>query len=303
MIREIEIPFMQYVTSLQNPVTDVAAYVLTFLGNELFYFLMIPLIYWCLSKPFGIRLVYVFLLSVYTNSFLKFWFAVERPIGSEGIQSLFVASAEVGSHYPYDSFPSGHAQGSATLWGMVAITLRSRAFWVFAVVLVFLISVSRLYTGLHWPVDVVTGMTVAALILVIFVKTEKWISGWSLKAKWMAVFLVPLLMMVIFPASEGINYGAFLLGAGIGYMIEARYVGMKISKSWLRKAGALLVGLAGLFLIQEGVKAALPQNLLTGGIRYGLIGLWGLLCAPWLFVKMRLYSSDETQRRRKLKAG
>ncbi|TMW71519.1 phosphatase PAP2 family protein [Alteribacter natronophilus] len=289
MIREYEISFLQYITSLQHPVADAAAYVLTFLGNELFYFLMVPLVYWCLSKAFGIRLVYVFLLSVYTNSLLKSHFAVERPVGTEGINSLFVSSAEVGSHYPYDSFPSGHAQGSATLWGMFAIALKSKAFWIFAFMITGLISFSRLYTGVHWPADVLTGIGAAAVILLGFIVLENWITGMSQKAKWAAIIAVPVLMMMIFPASEGISYGAFLLGAGVGFMMEARHVGMVIPKSWLKKAGALLIGLAGLFIIQEGIKWLLPQTLFTGGLRYGLIGLWGLWAAPWLFVKIGLY--------------
>ncbi|RNA70103.1 phosphatase PAP2 family protein [Alteribacter keqinensis] len=292
IVREWEIGVLQVFTDLQTGAGNAAAYILTFLGNELFYFLMIPLVYWCLSKAFGIRLVYVFLLSVYVNSLLKAMFAVQRPIGIEGVNSLYVSSAEVGSHYPYDSFPSGHAQGSATLWGMTAIWLKSRAFWIFAAVLVLMISMSRLYTGLHWPTDITTGMAVAATILLIYVKTEKWIVGWSIKRKWIAVIVLPLILMGIFPESEGMKYSGFLLGAGIGYLLEAKHIRMKIPSSWVKKAVALFVGLAGLFLLQEGGKIVLGTSLGADALRYGLIGLWGLLGAPYLFVKLRLYETS-----------
>ncbi|MFC0558487.1 hypothetical protein [Halalkalibacter alkalisediminis] len=107
--------FLRTITQYQHPLLDSIAVVLTFLGNEEFYFLLVPLVYWCFSKTAGFRLFYIFLLSVTVNAFLKITYAILRPIGVEGVQSIFISSAEVGSHYPYDSFPSGHAQGSTTL--------------------------------------------------------------------------------------------------------------------------------------------------------------------------------------------
>ncbi len=294
-----ETSVLQSLTQWQTQSLDVLAYILTFLGNELFYFLMVPLVYWCFSKAFGIRLVYVFLLSVYINSFLKAMFAVLRPVGIEGVNSLYVASAEVGSHYPYDSFPSGHAQGSATLWGMVAIWLKSKVFWLFAILLVTAISISRLYVGLHWPTDVITGVAVAAFILVVYVKTDRWVVSWPVKMKWIGAIVLPLVLMVIFPSSEGLKYGGFLLGAGIGYLLEARHLNMKIPASWVKRGLAFIIGLVGLFLIQEGGKVVLGTSLGADGIRYMLIGLWGLLIAPYMFVKIKLYDTDQPKKEAK----
>ncbi|WP_051314773.1 phosphatase PAP2 family protein [Alteribacter aurantiacus] len=299
MMKHWETSVLQSLTQWQTQSLDVLAYILTFLGNELFYFLMVPLVYWCFSKAFGIRLVYVFLLSVYINSFLKAMFAVLRPVGIEGVNSLYVASAEVGSHYPYDSFPSGHAQGSATLWGMVAIWLKSKVFWLFAILLVTAISISRLYVGLHWPTDVITGVAVAAFILVVYVKTDRWVVSWPVKMKWIGAIVLPLVLMVIFPSSEGLKYGGFLLGAGIGYLLEARHLNMKIPASWVKRGLAFIIGLVGLFLIQEGGKVVLGTSLGADGIRYMLIGLWGLLIAPYMFVKIKLYDTDQPKKEAK----
>ncbi len=294
-LREIETSILQQITDWQHPFGNGVAYVLTFLGNELFYFLIIPLVYWCISKSFGIRLVYLFIVSIYINSWLKALFSIQRPVGIEGVQSLYVSSAEVVSHYPYDSFPSGHAQGSATLWGMIAYQLRNRLFWVFAVFLVASISLSRLYVGLHWPTDVLAGIFIAAFIIFLAVKLEKWIVQWPEKAKWFGAIALPIVMMLVFPAPEGMKYGGFLLGAGIGYMVEKKYIKMMIVKSVVKKAGALVIGLAGLFVIQQGVKMGLGDALLVDALRYALIGLWGLWWAPALFIKCRLYKRSRTK--------
>ena len=69
------------------------------------------------------------------------------------------------------SFPSGHALSSACLYGViawfVAASLESPAakagVWIFAVILIFLIGISRVYIGMHYPSDVVAGFLGGAI--------------------------------------------------------------------------------------------------------------------------------------------
>ncbi|MBI6629599.1 phosphatase PAP2 family protein [Pontibaca salina] len=68
------------------------------------------------------------------------------------------------------SFPSGHSMMAAvtylTLGVMLARTerkFRMRAFYIsLAVVLSFLVGISRLFLGVHWPTDVLAGWTLGA---------------------------------------------------------------------------------------------------------------------------------------------
>jgi membrane-associated phospholipid phosphatase len=70
-------------------------------------------------------------------------------------------------------FPSGHALGSFCLYGALAAifsarTSRRRArigIWLAASVLIFLIGLSRIYLGVHYPTDVIAGYG-AALVWV-----------------------------------------------------------------------------------------------------------------------------------------
>lgn len=69
------------------------------------------------------------------------------------------------------SFPSGHAVSSLCLYFVLAWTVTTRlenpamkvAIWICTVVLVFLIGMSRVYIGVHYPTDVLAGF-LAALV-------------------------------------------------------------------------------------------------------------------------------------------
>ncbi|WP_246373119.1 phosphatase PAP2 family protein [Marilutibacter spongiae] len=89
----------------------------------------------------------------------KLLFARERP-------DLW---ASIAPEHNY-SFPSGHAMGSMTLaWVLVLLAWHTRArWWVVAASLAFafLVGLSRLYLGVHYPTDILAGWAAASLWVV-----------------------------------------------------------------------------------------------------------------------------------------
>ena len=77
------------------------------------------------------------------------------------------------------SFPSGHALGSVVLYGIIAYFLAqaypkyASLFYAGAIVLVFAISFSRLYLGVHWPTDILAGWSIGSLWLTICITMLK----------------------------------------------------------------------------------------------------------------------------------
>ena len=68
------------------------------------------------------------------------------------------------------SFPSGHALGSAALYGFLAHVLARRwparrlALYAAGVLMALYVGGGRLYLGVHWPSDVLAGWTLGALL-------------------------------------------------------------------------------------------------------------------------------------------
>ena len=67
------------------------------------------------------------------------------------------------------SFPSGHSLGTFMILGAIAIVLAQRlakkeskiAVYGITGLLIFLVGLSRIYVGVHYPTDVLAGFTLA----------------------------------------------------------------------------------------------------------------------------------------------
>ena len=61
-----------------SPALDHPFKMLTFLGDETFYLVFMPLIYWCIDRRTGGRLFFLLLLSAYLNAVAKVLGMIQR---------------------------------------------------------------------------------------------------------------------------------------------------------------------------------------------------------------------------------
>ena len=129
----------------------------TFLGNGGWFWILCAVV--LLAVPKTRKTGYAAVLSlifgvIVTNLLLKNIVARPRPFAE--IEALIPLIAK-----PTDfSFPSGHTTASFAV-ALVMLRMLPKKIGIPAVVLAALVAFSRLYLGVHYPTDVLTGFVVA----------------------------------------------------------------------------------------------------------------------------------------------
>ena len=273
-----------------SPTLDVPFKAITFMGNQPFYMLLLPLVYWCLNRRVGVRLAIFFLFSAYLNAVAKVLAAQPRPYQVDPLV-LQLSKASGGG------FPSGHTQNAVVVWGYLASELGRVGPWILAGILMVFIPLSRLYLGLHFPIDLLGGYLLGGVLLLLYLWLEPILAAWLTKKglAWQlcAGLLLPLLLVLLVPSAGkyGIITGATLMGMGVGFALERRWVRFRSAGIWWKRVLRFLIGAPVLFTLWLGLKAAFhglePEQIYLFA-RYALVGLWTGLVAPWLFVRLRL---------------
>jgi membrane-associated phospholipid phosphatase len=275
-------PPIEWLQSFRTPLLDLAAHGASFLGDEPFYLVVLPVLYWAVSRRAALRLALLFLASAWLNAALKGLVDLPRP-SPERVATLEPRAS--------GGLPSGHAQNALVFWGYLA-SLRPRAGVVAGVgVVVLTIGVSRLYLGVHFPADLVVGWVVGGVVLAAFLR---WEDEWARRlAAWPAWGLLalavagPAVFLLLYRAHEALPAAATLLGAGVGAVWERRRLGFVVAGPLTHLAARLVVGLAVAVGIWAGLAGPMAP-LGEGGriLRYALLGFWLTGGAPWVFMRL-----------------
>ncbi len=272
-----------------SPALDWPFRAVTFLGNEGFYLFLLPLLYWCLDKRTGTRLLFLFLFSAYLNDVAKILIDQPRPFAHDTrVRALVVADG--------GGLPSGHTQHAVVVWGFLAMKLGRAWAWCMASLLMVLIPLSRLYLGVHFPTDLLGGYLLGALLLFLYDRLGRrlgaLLGAGNLARQLAFAFCLPGLLVLLAPggAKSGLAAGAAMTGAAVGMVLERRWIRFQVSASWLKRLGCFMIGMAVSLVLWAGLKAVLQAPELESlfrFVRYGLLGLWVGLGAPWTFKCLR----------------
>ncbi|HSX25833.1 MAG TPA: phosphatase PAP2 family protein, partial [Chlamydiales bacterium] len=144
-----------------NPFFDFLGY----FDSPYFFYVLVPAIWLGFSYQWGLRIFYWFSLNTIVNSYLKVWIGWPRPSQDLPEIALF--------HPSSGGFPSGGAQLCMFLGGLLIYYGRTRAARIVGVTYILLISYSRLYLGVHYPIDILGGWVIAWLLLFLFIVVQK----------------------------------------------------------------------------------------------------------------------------------
>ena len=288
--------------SVRTPFWDAVFSAVTHLGEETVFMVAAILIFWCVSKQEGYYLLLMGFFGTVVNQFLKLLFRIPRPWVRDPDFTIVESARAQATGY---SFPSGHTQSAACVLGMLALWVRDRVFTVLCVLGVLAVAFSRMYLGVHTPLDVgvslITGAATVAVVPRLFDRAEASVRGrqW-LGAGLMGFALLLLLYVLFWPKGDG-NVTEFdahgvesawtlvgtMLGLLAAWYADQRWLRFDTRAVWWAQALKLALGLALVMAVRVGLKAALDALFgdapFTDGVRYLCIALTGGVLWPMTF--------------------
>ncbi|MDD3113274.1 MAG: phosphatase PAP2 family protein [Candidatus Izemoplasmatales bacterium] len=314
-----EVELIQWLQSFRSDFWDFFFQFWTFFGEELVVIGILGFLYWCYDKKTGETIGLTVFISLVLNSIIKVIFQRPRPYvnPANGIDGIRLDTA--GGY----SFPSGHTQGAAVVFGSLAVWLKKRWLTIVSVVIIVMVAISRMYLGVHYLSDVLVGGLLGVGLAFIFHKlfendaNRQKIYLISLVSS-IALFLISFVVYIFISQPDGDISGpqalynsmegvAKMVGAIVGFVtgirFEAKHVQFEnhriIWKNILRfvvGVGIVMgvrIGLKEIFTLivdsealVEGSMVPAAFAVIFDGIRYGIMVFVAIGVYPYLFRKV-----------------
>ena len=298
---------------MRTGVGDFFFATVTHLGEETFFLALAILFFWCVNKRQGYYILFTGLFGTVINQFLKILCRIPRPWIIDSDFKPVGAAVEEATGY---SFPSGHTQNVAGTYGCIGRYNRQRWLKITCLTVIILVAFSRMYLGVHTPLDVATSLGIAALLVfgLHFIfrteeSTDKYMPYLVLGACVITVAFtvyVSLLSAQDFPSASDLSNlasarknAATLLGCFIGlavvYPLDRFYIRFDTKARWYAQVIKLAVGVGIVLAIKSGLSKPLVSlfgnEYVARSVRYFLIvafagGVWPLTFK--FFGKMRI---------------
>lgn len=284
-----EVQIIQGIQLMRNAFFDWIFSAVTVLGDEMFFIAVAMLLFWCVDKRFGFKLINVYLLGCCVVEGVKNVVARRRPYTYDGVESV---TEPTGGY----SFPSGHSHSISNLSTQISLQYRKKRVWIPAVVLCVVIAFSRLYLGQHFLSDVIVGLALGVVLASVFSMLFELLGD---KEERIAYGVVPVCIIVLIMLCacglQGSASNVFKVLGGysavtIGYYFEKKYVRLNVEAKWYVQLIKIAIGIVLTLGVKEGLKYVFPKDIvvLYGFLRYFLTGLVGTIgsCAVFKFLKL-----------------
>ena len=279
--------FLYLLERMRLPVLNEFMLLITQFGEETAFLVAAMIIFWCVDKYKGYYILSVGFIGTLANQFMKLWFRIPRPWILDKNFTILEQAREAASGY---SFPSGHTQSAVGTFGAIAYTAKNRWIRYCAIAVAILVPFSRMYIGVHTPLDVcVAAVMAVALVFALrpffSEKNRKYVPYLLGIMLILAVAYFCFITFYRFPADidphnleSGTKNAYTLLGALLGlltvYIVDEKWIHFPTKAVWWVQIIKVAVGFVLVLLVKSGLKDVLTAlfGLYPGrAVRYYLI--------------------------------
>ncbi len=287
---------------IRTPFLDTVMGLVTNLGGEAAFIAAAIIVFWCLNKSCGYYMMTVGFAGTIINQFLKLWFRIPRPWVKDPSFSIVESARADATGY---SFPSGHTQNAFAVFGAPARFYKSTALRIVFVLLIALTAFSRMYVGVHTPLDVGVSLIVGTLLVFVIYpffrdmdKNPKKVYIIFAIFIVMAAAFVAFVELYDFPAdidpdnyAEGLKNAYMMLFCAVGllltFFIDTKYVRFPTQAVWWAQIIKVVLGLGILLALKAVLKAPLLAlfggHSIAHGVRYFIVILFAGVVWPMTF--------------------
>ncbi len=290
----IQLDILKFFQSIRNPILNALFLILTISTETPVIVILTAIMYWCINKRYGQKLLFALIPNIVINTGIKELVKAPRPIGTPGLESLRVSTA---TGY---SFPSGHTQTATTFWTSIIIIFKKGWIYILGTIMILGVGLSRLYLGVHWPIDVIGGWIFGIVFTLIFTKIFDIVNE-NKNYNLLFLSLIPFIIFIFIVKSNSyVKMFGLLVGFILGYILEDKFIQFKTISDYINEVNfsskvkskkdyfikgtfRFILGISTLGIVYLILKLILPENTIFSFIRYSIISLYAIAGVPVLF--------------------
>ncbi|MDA3734254.1 phosphatase PAP2 family protein [Niameybacter massiliensis] len=274
-----EISILQGLQAIRTPFLTSIMEAITALAESLPLVLVIGILYWCVEKKKTVRIGWIVLTSSVVNGVIKNLVRAARPF-----QKGIVSPVRVETATSY-SFPSGHTQTATSFWTSAMMIFKNKTTYGIGCTMIILTGLSRIYLGVHWPVDVIGGIIIGLIVVVAADKLYDEDRGFT---RWhvIGVGVLAFLFLIVPIEKDLVKAVGALWGFVVGCYIEQNYIHFHTEAPLKKQLFKIAIGLGGAIVIAVAFQFITQGDLILSMLKYGIIVLWLTAGAPYVFKTM-----------------
>ncbi|MDD6572887.1 MAG: phosphatase PAP2 family protein [Thermoflexaceae bacterium] len=289
--------FLELISNFRIDFLDTFFRTVSYFGEITILLPLLCIIYWCVSKSLAYKALFTYFISGSIVQGAKIVFRIPRPwILNPSFQPV-ESAMETATGY---SFPSGHVQGSSSVFLSIATWSGNKILAVISYVITALVLISRMYLGVHTPLDVFTSLCICvAVVLILRYIAANYSFPHSNKTALLIIAIAYSIGLILYAlllvywnvssmelVSDSIVFACSLTGFSIGAYIEDRFIHFGTScLSFFMQIIKAILGLLGLVLLNYAFSLIPAGKTVINSALSFCSCIWATCIFP-LFIKL-----------------